>query len=67
MYKGNLMKIPNIKVHKHLSDGSYSKTHSGTDGRTDRQTERQIKLNKQSPSHVVTWKDLHMEKTCSCL
>jgi len=61
------MKFPNIKVHKHLSDGSYSKTRSGTDGQTDRQPERQIKLSKQSPSHVVAQKDLHMEKTCICL
>jgi hypothetical protein len=40
MYTGNLMKIPNIKVHKHLSDGSYSKTCSGTDGQTDREADK---------------------------
>lgn len=67
MYTGNLTKIPNIKVHKHLSDGSYSKTCSGTDGQTDRQTDRPTKLSKESPSHVVTRKSLHMGKTCSCL
>jgi hypothetical protein len=60
----NLIKIPNSKVHKHLSDGSYSKTRSWTDGQTDREAD---KLSKQLPSHVVTQKDLHMEKTCSCL
>jgi len=64
MYTGNLMKIPNIKVHKHPSDGV---TLRHVVGQMDRQTESQIKLSKQSPSHVVTQKYLHMEKTCGCL